>query len=784
MMGALEKKLFRDLWLLRAQVSAIVVVVAAGVAIFFAMMGAYDALVRTQSDYYRQYRLGDVFARVVRAPLSAARAAEGIAGVAEVRARVAIDVAADVPGLGEPAMLHIVSMPAAGALDGVFLRSGAPPERPDEIVLNEAFALADHLGPGSTVTATLAGRRHLLRVVGVGLSPEFVFQGGATLIPDDHRFGVGWMEEKALAASAGMAGAFNDLSLSLAPGTGQADVLASLDSLLAPWGAFGAQGRRDGLFSDRILSDKITQLRASAQLVPTVFLGVAAFLLNVVLGRLVATQRTQIGTLKAFGLSDFRVGLHYLELVLVVVLVGTVVGAVGGAWLGSGLIALYRGYYHFPDLTFRPEPATLFTAAGIALLASSLGAMGAVRRATALPPAEAMRPEPPPVFRAGVLDRPGVRRVLGTSARMALRNLLRRPGRTALSVLGVAFAAAIMVLVGAMSDALGYLCDVYFNESQRSDATVLFADARPVPAARELASMPGVLRAEPFRAVAVTLHHGPLRYRTAITGVARDGELHPIVDAGGHEVAIPEEGLVLSRILAEKLAVGTGDALEVELLEGRHRTRPAQVVAVVDDLMGVAATMDLDALTRLAEGSPLASGVELRTDERRIPAVLAGLRATAEVASVSLRTVAQKSFTDQIDQSLGVTQRIEVVFAFIIAFAVVYNSARTALSERSRELATLRVLGFSNVEVAGVLLGELAAITAAAIPVGLALGYVIAAATVRAAATDLMRIPFIIHGSTFSGAAIVVALSALVSAVIVGRQVTELDLVSVLKTRD
>ncbi len=585
-MGALEKKLFRDLWLLRAQVSAIAVVVAAGVAIFFAMMGAYDALVGTQSDYYARYRLGDVFARVVRAPLEAARAAEGIPGVAEVRARVAIDVAADVPGLGEPAMLHIVSMPAEGAICGIYLRRGAPPERPDEIVVNEAFALADHLDPGSLLTATLNGRRHVLRVVGVGLSPEFVFQGGATLIPDDHRFGVVWMEEKALAASAGMAGAFNDLALTVAPGADVADVIAQLDLRLAPWGGFGAQGRRDGLFSDRILGDKIKQLRASAQLVPTVFLGVAAFLLNVVLGRLVATQRTQIGTLKAFGMSDWRVGLHYLELVLVVVLAGTAAGALAGAWLGRGLITLYQGYYHFPDLAFRPEPATLFTAAGIAFGASSVGAIGAVRRATALPPAEAMRPEPPPVFRAGVLDRPGARRLLSTSARMALRNLLRRPGRTALSVLGVAFAAAIMVLVGAMGDAIRYVSDTYFNEVQRSDATVLFADARPVIAARELSHLTGVLDAEPFRAVPATLRHGILRYRTAITGVERDGELRPLIDAAGRATAIPDEGVVLSRVLAEQLAVGPGDALDADLLEGAHRTRPVRVVAVVDDSDG------------------------------------------------------------------------------------------------------------------------------------------------------------------------------------------------------
>jgi putative ABC transport system permease protein len=784
-MRALDRKLLRDLWQLRAQLLAIVAVVAAGVAVFLSVRGTYASLREAQADYYARQRMPDVFARVVRAPRAAARDVETIPGVAEVRARVTVDVTADVPGLDQPATLHVLSMPAPGALGGVLVRRGTPPVRADEILVNEIFAEADGLQPGAVITATIHGQRRTLRVSGVGMAPEYVMQvRPGELLPDNRRYGIAWMEDGALSGYAGMAGAFNDLVVKLAPDAREDDVLARIDERLATFGTLGAQGRMDGSFSHNFLEQKLTGLESSARMVPLIFLGVAAFLLNVVLGRLVATQRTQIGTLKAFGYSDLRIGAHFLEIVLVVVLLGAGLGAVVGVWLGGGMVELYRPYYRFPDLAFHADPRTLTAAIAVALSASVVGALGAVRRATALPPAEAMRPEPPPAFRAGAIDRPAVRRVLSVGARMAARNLLRRPVRTALSILGVALAAAIVVLTGGLGDALDLLVSRQFSDVLRSDATVLFADPRPASAVHDLAALPGVLRVEPFRMVPAALHHGHLRRQLALTGLIPGADLRRLVDGDGAVVPIPDEGMVLSRIVAVELDVAAGDVVAVELLEGSRRTRGVRVVAVVDDMVGVAATMGRDALDRLVGGPPLASGVELRLDESREAEVLTRLRGAASVASVTLRAAALQSFREQLQQNLAITQRIEVFFAVLIAFAVVYNGARTAFSERARELATLRVLGFSAAEVALVLLGELAVITLLALPVGGVLGYALGDLVMTRSASELFRLPFIVKPSSFSTAALVVLLSALASSLVVARRVGQLDLVGVLKTRD
>lgn len=784
-MTALTRKLFRDLWRLRAQSLAIVAVVASGVAVFVAMMGTYGALEGTLEAYYERYRFAQVFARVVRAPRSLVSRIEAIPGVAEVQARVVADMSADLPGVREPVTVRLVSLPDQPPfLNGLYLRAGSLPAADDEIVVNEVFAEANHLSPGDGFTATIHGHAKRLRVSGVGLSPEYVFQlRGTEVFPDNQLFGVVWMQEKALASAMDMSGAFNDVSLILGPSASEDEVIRQLDDLLEPFGGIGAHGR-DRLFSHRYLTDELRQLRANAYSIPVVFLGVSAFLLNVVLARLVAMQRSQIGTLKAFGYSDWAIGLHYLSLVLLIVLAGAVIGLLAGAWLGGGMTRLYHPYYRFPELVFAFEPRSVSVALLIAFGAASVGALGAVRRAVALPPAEAMRPEPPPAFRALRLDGAFLRRLLSTVPRMIVRNLIRRPVRTGLSVLGIALGGSIVVVGFGMQDAIDHILDLQYQSADRQDVTVLFIEPRPREAAKDLVNLPGVLRVEPFRATAVTLKHGHREKQTGITGLPQGGTLKRMITRDEEPLAVPPEGLVLSRYLADQLAVGVGDSLEIELLEGRRRDRRASVTAVLDDLVGASAYMDADALDRLTGSPPLASGAFLQTDAGQSGLVYSRLKETAAVASVAVRERAIAVFREAMDQNMNLALTFEIGFSLIIAFSVVFNNARTALSERERELATMRVLGFGEGETAAVLLGELAVVTLVAMPLGMVLGYLLTGLVSELGTSELFRIPLRISASSYVTSAVVVTLSTLASAVVVTAKVKRLDLVSVLKTRD
>jgi putative ABC transport system permease protein len=395
----LNRMLWRDLWHLRGQIIAAALVVACGVAALVGARGTYAALLVAQQDYYRSARFADVFAHLKRAPEALAEQIRNLPGVGQVRTRVVVDVSVDIPGLQEPAVARVVSIPQRSTpmLNDLVLMRGrwVDPGASNQVLISQAFAKANQLQVGDRIGALLHGRWTQLAIVGVALSPEFVYEvGSGMLFPDNKRFGVLWMARDALALAFDMDGAFNDVALSLAAGASEREVLAALDALLRPYGGRAAHGR-DEQISHRFLTDELGELAILTTTVPSLFLGVGAFLLYVVLTRLVATQRTQIGLLKAFGRTDACVGLHYLLLAAATVVLGMLVGLALGVQVGVLFVDVYREFFHFPRLALDIEPKLVLLAVAVSAVAAATGALAAVVRAARLAPAEAMRPEPP-----------------------------------------------------------------------------------------------------------------------------------------------------------------------------------------------------------------------------------------------------------------------------------------------------------------------------------------------------------------------------------------------------
>ena len=788
MRSALTRKLIRDLLHLRGQVIAISLVVACGVAVFVTTRTAYESLLISQATYYADYRFADVFASLKRAPEALATRIAAIPGVASVRTRVVFDVILDAPGLAEPATGRMVSIPdrRVPVLNDLYLRRGRYVEagRRDEVLVGEAFAQANHLDVGDTLGAVLNGRWERLRVVGIVLSPEYVYElRGTDIFPDNRRFGVLWMSRDAMGPAFNMDGAFNDVVLALAPRANEAEVIGRLDRILERYGGLGAYGRRDQL-SHRFLSDEIAQNRISGTVLPAIFLGVAAFLLNIVLSRLVSLQRDQIAVLKAFGYDNLTVGAHYLQFALVAVLIGAVVGTGVGLWLGALINRMYVNFYRFPVLRYEVGPSVIALAVGVAGAAALLGAWSSVRRALALPPAEAMRPEPPAGFRSGLLERSGLQRWLSAPGRMILRNVMRRPSRAALSVLGMAFAVAILILGRYFVDAIRYIADVQFRIVQRDDVTVTFHDPLPVRTRYAIEQLPGVLSSEPFRAVPARLRFGHRTRRIGLMGLPQHGRLHRLIDQQLHPLEVPPDGVLLTTKLAEILAVSSGDVLTVEVLEGERPVRTVPVAGVVDELVGLSAYMDVRALNQLMRESGTVSGAFLSVDASRAPQLYTELKQMPAVGGVAIRTVALQSFEATLAKSMGIFTTVLVVFACVIAVAMVYNAARIALSERGRELASLRVLGFTRGEVAILLLGEQALLTLLAIPLGSLIGYEICALLAQQYQWELFRLPLVVRSDNYAFAFLVVMVAAVLSAWVVRRRLDRLDLVEVLKTRE
>jgi putative ABC transport system permease protein len=787
-MTVLHRKLFRELIHMRGQAIAIAMVIACGIASFVSMRSMYRSLLSSQSEYYARYRFADVFAELKRAPDFTTEKLRQIPGVASFQTRVIMDATLDVPGLNEPAVGRLISIPSRPTpmLNDLFIRSGryVSPQASDEVIASEAFANANRLALGSQLHAVMNGRWKELRIVGIALSPEYIYEirGGASLFPDNKRFGVLWMSRDVLGPAFNMDGAFNSLAVTLFPGASEPEVISRLDRELERYGGLGAYGREEQV-SHRFISDEISQNRMSATIIPAIFLAVAALLVHFVLTRMVSTQRIDIAIIRAFGYFSFDIAVHYLELGMLIVLLGSVLGCGVGWYFGLKLAALYASFYRFPILNYQIEASVFIWAGVISVVTAFIGTVGAVRRAVALPPAEAMRPEAPARFRPMLIDRLGVK-LFSPTVRMIIRNLERRPWKAIASAFAICCSIMIVVVEFGLFDALDRMMKVQFQEVQREDVAVWLNEAHSSRAKFELARLPGVIQSEAFRTIPVRLRFEHRSKRTAILGLPSPSDLRLIVNKDSRSIPVPRSGVLLTSTLAEVLGITSGEELTVEFLDGKRPVRQVTVAGTADELLGTAAYMDMTALNRMLQEGQSVSGSLLQVDAKKNDELYQILKRMPAVAAVSIKDAALASFKDTINRSMTLSIGVLVVFASIIAMGMIYNGARIALSERANELATLRILGFTHQEITFILLGEQAFLTGFAIPFGLAAGYGICAWLSVTMQTELYRMPLVITSSSYAWALLIVLFSALVSGLLIRGRLARLDIVAVLKSRE
>ena len=787
-MNTLNRKLLRDLWRLRGQVLAIAMVVASGVAVLVMSLATLNSLQETASTYYERYRFADIFASVTRAPEQLAGRIATIPGVQHAETRISKLATLDIADFKEPVIGQLVSIPERGesVLNRLALLAGrrVQPNHPDEVVLSEPFAEAHGLTTGSRLHAVINGKRRTLTVVGIALSPEHVYAiGPGALMPDNQRFGILWMGRDALAAAYDLDGAFNDIALSLLHGTRPEAVIQPLDQLLARYGGIGAIARADQL-SNWFLMNEIDQLGTMARILPTIFLIVAAFLTNMVLARIIATERSEIGLMKAFGYRNTEIGWHYARMVMSITAIGIVLGWLVGAWFGKVSTGLYAEFYRFPLLIFAPPPSTFAIGALVSLGAALAGTFSSLRRAAALPPAEAMRPPAPPLYRRTRLSTSRLAAGLDQPTRIILRQITRWPGRALLTSAGIGLSVGVLVMALQWLDSINHIVQVYFYDTQRQDMMVGLVEAQSDTAAHELSRLPGVLSVEPMRIVSAYLRHGNRSHRGALTGIPPDAQLQRIYDAGGYVVPLPPGGVVLGTKLAEKLGVTPGDTLQVDVLEGRRPQLQIPVVGVFETYIGIPAFIDISTLNRLLKERPSLEYANLLVDDAARPALYDTLKGMPEISAVMLREAAIRTFNDTLAETLLIYISFFAMFACTLGFGVVYNSTRIALSERGRELATLRVLGFSRAEISYILLGEVALLIFIGLPLGCLAGQGLAWLMTSAFETELYRVPLIIELSTYGTAILVALLATAASAALVRRRLDRLDLIAVLKTRE
>lgn len=788
-MTPLHRKLFRDLWRMKSQALAVALVLACGIGMLVMSVGMQGSLERARDRYYQHNGMADVQAQAVRAPRRLGAELAELPGVAALELRAVGQARISLPWVTEPLAAQLVSLPDDGLprVNRPLLVAGRWPERntQGEALVNEAFAQANGLTPGSHLDVVVRGQRQRLHLVGVANSPEFVFVSApGEPFPQPARFGVLWMRQGQLERALDMHGAFNDVVLTLSDPAQDAPVRQALQDRLAAYGGMEPFGR-DRMVSARFLTEELAQLGNMAATLPPIFLAVAAFLLNVTLSRLVATERANIGLLKAFGHSNGAVARHYAGMALLLGGMGLVLGMALGHVFGEWMSSIYRAVYRLPALPFQTDAHTWLLAFGVGLAAALAGALSAVAQAVRLTPAAALAPPSPPHFGGG--GQRGSTSWLGQLdplTRIIIRRVVSAPRRSLSTLAGVALALSVLVVSQHFPAGIEKFLQVTFRVAKTQDATVTLTEAGGPTALHALARLPGVEAVEPFRAVAVSYHFNGRSVQDALVGMPAQPQLERLVQTGSEAVTLRGDGLVASRGLARQLHAQAGDVVRVEVTQGRRMQFDLKVVQVADLWVGSSGYTELAALGRLLQEPGRISGAHLRLQPDRTDAFNAAVAERPALAGLSHVRQAEASMRQTFSQGSGFMSTLFLTFAGMMAAGVAYATASVTLAEQQRDLATLQVLGYTRWQVSYVMLGELALLTLLALPLGLWVGYGFALWLMGTMSNELFTFPMVVDPAAYARSALFVLATVAVCAAWVRRQVDKVDLVASLKSRE
>lgn len=787
-MKALNRKLWRDLKSLRSQTTTMAILIICGVALLVATWSAYHSLRAARDSYYREYSFADIFAECKLFSIYTLSKIRAIPGVQFAEARISVEGLVNVAERNEPAVGRFLSLPSSGQpqLNRLHLRKGRlPVDRHEvEVVVHEGFSEAHHLNPGDKLLITIGGQQEEVRVVGIALSPEFVYAlSPAAPLPDDLHFGVFWMTESRLQNMAKLGASYNSVLIKLGKAASKPAVIAALDQILKPFGSLGAYAR-DRQSSNRLVEDEIAEQKVSAFFIPAVFLGIATFLVNIIASRLIALHRSQIAALKSLGYTRWEVSLHYLELVLAMTLMGTIPGLLLGAVLGSWMSKTYESYFRFPELDFSISTSAAFIGFLAGMMPGPLGAWSSIRAAFNLAPAEAMRPLAPQIFRASFFEKSNLQGRLPIRQRMILRNILAKPFRLFLLIFSLSAALGIVITASSWGDMIEYLLQSQFNRLQREDLSISLNRPQSRNALQEIAAIPGVVAAEGFRVVPIRITFMNHQREITLTGWPKNAAMRQLLDSSLHMIPLPDRGLLLSRFFAKDWGVRPGDTVQVTPLEGQQKSLLVPVVGFTDELIGINASMKIEFLSNLLGEEASYNLITLKVDPHKKEEVYVRLRSYPEVISVNLKQALYEGFRSTFGQVIRTSTLVLMVAALLIAIGIIYNSVRVSFSERSWELASMRILGFEQSAVSAVLLAEIGVQVGLSLGPGCLLGWSLTHLSMRLIHTEAFGFPVIIQWSTYASGLFTIIMAFLGSAWIAKRMIARIQPVEALKSRE
>ncbi len=779
-MRTLDRRLLRTIARSRLQFAAVAVVIAMGLMSFALMVNVYQNMDHSLWEYYRQQDFPHLFARFAPQPPGYLNQLTDLPGIARVEGRIVTDVPADVGRESNP-VLRLVSSASDQRLNRPLVHDGhLPTAAGRSVALLARFAGANDLTVGDEIHLIIRGEAVRVTVSALVDSPEFIYaiRDVQAFMPDDANFGIGFADLAFMQDLLGMHGQVNEAVFLLHEGTDLDSARDRVEEHLKGRGLKEVITRDDQL-SHFMISLELEMLEQFSQIVPVIFLAIAAAIIYMLISRLVRSDRTTIGVLKAMGYGNRQVLAHYLKYALLLGFTGAGVGMTLGYLAVKPMSTLYMDFFELPMLQTRIDGTVALW--GILLTLAFCGGTGlwAARDVLGIVPADAMRPPAPPPGKRNLLEitAPGVWDQLSFGWKLVLRHIVRNKQRFALAVLGVSLTFAVVFMPFYM---LGIINEMFLKHDllEAYDYRVSF-DVPVGPAGiAEIARMEGVDAVEPFLEFAFQVTRGWREENVIVRALPTGAGLQRFEDERGNMIGVPASGVLVSRHLAQTLQVTAGDEVILSSYITRDRDESLVVKAVVEQYLGSGMYVSCDQMQRLTGASSSYSGALIQST--------ADIRAALTDAGNVLAVFSSSDIIETFQDYMGlmiISFTALILIGGVLGFAILFNTASVNISERAREFSSMRVLGYRQHEVYRVLLRENILAWIAGTILGVPLSRAMTLFLARSMQTEMFYFPTLIHPMSYAvTAALVTVFTAGIMAAVWVR-VRGLNLLEALSSR-
>lgn len=792
-MGVLGRKLFHFIGRNLGQFLAAAAVVALGIMVYVSMNTAYSSLSKSQTRLYQDNHFADYYFQTVKAPQEVVKQIEKVPGVRIATGRIQTDLAI-IKTNDDRATARLVSytLPVQNQVNGIAVEKGRmftsnQNSGSIEALVDPQYASANHINWGDSTAVVVDGRERFLTVVGTGSGPEFVYplKDAADILPDPLKFGIFMVETGQAQKLLNMDGQINQVLLQFSPGADQTQVIAAVQEILQPYGLIGSYPRKNQI-SHAVLQAKLDGIHSIAVYLPVMFLAMAGVIQLIILRRMVNTQRTQIGVMKALGYDNVQIMLHYTWYALAVSVLGAIIGIVLGVLMAGAISNLYNQYFNLPGglqpLNLQTLGSSLLLSLGIGAAAGLSGSRGVVR----INPAEAMRPEPPKNGNRILLEKwPVLWERMTPAWKMTLRSISRNPGRFAITMIGVIFSIGLLIIAFFYNDAVDYMMQKTFNEGERYDITVRFNSPIPENELINISRLDGVLNAEAFMEMPVKIHFRNRAEDEILLAYPTGLSMRKLEDENGNPISVPADGIILNQRTANKLGVSKGDSVEVEtqLPLGPIHHESVKIAGETQQLFGGGSYINLEQANHILQESHLVSGAMIRVESGQESQVESQLDKMLGISFILNRQKEIRIFQNDMSVVTSAVS-IMILFAVLLGFAIIYNASVINLGERRRELASLRVMGFTVKEISSLLFKENIILLMAGILAGLPFGRILVKSYIESVSTDQFTLPVVIYPRTYLFSAIGAIIFVMAAYRLAVRSIKHLDMVATLKNTD